>query len=166
MAAPFGRGPGDTGRIIELREFAPDFGSDEAHGAFRTRVPRPFADLMAKGDRHDPLLLQVLPVADETKAVNGFTPDPLGEQTNAAPGVLHKYSSRALIILRGGCAVNCRYCFRREFPYAELSFSQREQQQMLDYVAADLGINEIILSGGDPLMADDQALADLIQQLA
>ena len=140
--------------------------SAAAQADFATRVPRHFASLMTPGDLSDPLLRQVLPVADEVQTVDGFGPDPLGEQQNAAPGVLHKYGSRALLILRGGCAVNCRYCFRRSFPYAELSWSARTQADALAYLASDPAINEVIFSGGDPLMASDGALAELVTALA
>ncbi|WP_420550238.1 EF-P beta-lysylation protein EpmB [Litorivicinus lipolyticus] len=140
--------------------------SAAAQADFATRVPRHFAALMTPGDLDDPLLRQVLPIGDETLQVPGFSDDPLAEQQNAAPGVLHKYGSRALLILRGGCAVNCRYCFRRAFPYAELSWSARTQRDALGYLRADAGINEVILSGGDPLMASDEAIADLVGELA
>jgi EF-P beta-lysylation protein EpmB len=81
------------------------------------------------------------------------------------PGLLHKYSNRVLFIVRGGCAVNCRYCFRRHFPYQENSNNKQQWQQALDYIQAKPEINEVIFSGGDPLMANDEQLAWLINQL-
>jgi EF-P beta-lysylation protein EpmB len=135
----------------------------KARRLFPMRVPRHFADLMQPGDRDDPLLQQVFPNYSEFSAVAGFTADPLLEQSNQTPGLLHKYKSRALLIVRGGCAVNCRYCFRRHFPYADNALSRHQWQQALATLASAPEINEIILSGGDPLMAKDQALADLAQ---
>ncbi|MGH8231610.1 MAG: EF-P beta-lysylation protein EpmB [Steroidobacteraceae bacterium] len=115
---------------------------------FRLLVPRGFVRRMRCGDPHDPLLLQVLPGARELIDLPGYSPDPLGEQAaGSAPGLLHKYSGRALLITTGACAVHCRYCFRREFPYAD----HAEGAAALAAIAADASIEEVILSGGDPL---------------
>ncbi|WMC09927.1 EF-P beta-lysylation protein EpmB [Oceanimonas pelagia] len=136
-----------------------------ARRLFPMRVPYPFADKMQKGNPQDPLLRQVLPLADEFAEVPGFVTDPLDEHDSALPGLLHKYRSRVLLILRGGCAVNCRYCFRRHFPYDDNSPGQGGWQPAVDYIAAHPEINEVILSGGDPLMARDEHIAALLNQL-
>ena len=144
-----------------------DFDSDaEARRLFPMRVPRFFASLMEKGNWQDPLLQQVLPVKQEFLAAPGFTADPLEEHETATPGLLHKYHSRVLLIVRGGCAVNCRYCFRRHFPYADNSLSKQELARNIEYIAANPGINEVILSGGDPLMAKDTHLSELADALS
>ena len=137
-----------------------------ARRLFPMRVPRPFADKMQKGDAQDPLLRQVLPLGEEFNQVPGFVTDPLEEHDSALPGLLHKYRSRVLLVVRGGCAINCRYCFRRHFPYAENSPDQAGWQEALAYIAAHPEINEVILSGGDPLMAKDEHLARLFDALA
>ena len=132
---------------------------------FPVRVPEPFITRMMPGDPHDPLLRQVLAVADERHAVLGFVKDPLDELEGPMPGVLHKYRSRVLVIYRGGCAINCRYCFRRHFPYQEKTLTARDIDGLVSYLKAHPEVNEVILSGGDPLMADDQALAGLFVRL-
>ncbi|MGY5451922.1 EF-P beta-lysylation protein EpmB [Agarivorans sp. MS3-6] len=137
----------------------------EARKLFPMRVPMSFVNRIEKGNPKDPLLLQVLPLAEEFIASPGFTEDPLGEHQSAVPGLLHKYQSRVLFIVRGGCAVNCRYCFRRHFPYQDNSPNKAGWQQALDYIRQDKNINEVIFSGGDPLMANDQQLAWLVGQL-
>lgn len=136
-----------------------------ARRLFPMRVPRPFADKMEKANPLDPLLRQVLPLAEEFQQVPGFVADPLVEHDSALPGLLHKYRSRVLLVLRGGCAVNCRYCFRRHFPYGDNSPDKAGRQAALDYIRRDPGINEVILSGGDPLMASDAHLASLLDEL-
>lgn len=139
---------------------------EKARQLFPMRVPRPFAALMEPNNPHDPLLQQVLPLSDEFNEVAGFHSDPLQETHLQGPtGLLHKYKSRVLLVLRGGCAVNCRYCFRRHFPYQEHQISHTELRQIHDYIAQHPEINEVILSGGDPLMANDKQLTSLIQQL-
>lgn len=144
-----------------------DFGSHaEARRLFPMRVPRYFASLMEKGNWQDPLLLQVLPNNQEFLTAPGFSADPLDEHDTANPGLLHKYQSRVLLIVKGGCAVNCRYCFRRHFPYAENSLSSAELDANITYIAANPEIDEVILSGGDPLMAKDSKLAELASRLA
>ncbi|MDC8833046.1 EF-P beta-lysylation protein EpmB [Alteromonas gilva] len=144
-----------------------DFGSHaEARRLFPMRVPRFFASLMQKGNWQDPLLQQVLPVKQEFLSAPGFSADPLEEHATATPGLLHKYRSRVLLIVRGGCAVNCRYCFRRHFPYADNSLSKQELARNIDYIAAHPVIDEVILSGGDPLMAKDTHLAELANALS
>jgi len=140
-----------------------------AHAAasqFGLRVPREYVDRMEKGNPQDPLLLQVLPVGAELELRPGFVLDPVGDLA-AAPtaGVLHKYQGRALLITTGACAVNCRYCFRRHFPYQDFSAYLDRWQSALDYLRRDSSIKEVILSGGDPLMIADSRLAELFRAL-
>jgi len=132
---------------------------------FPVRVPEPFVTRMMPGDPHDPLLRQVLAVTDERHAMPGFVKDPLDELEGPMPGVLHKYRSRVLVIYRGGCAINCRYCFRRHFPYQENTLTARDIDGLVSYLKVHPEVNEVILSGGDPLMADDQALSGLFVRL-
>jgi EF-P beta-lysylation protein EpmB len=137
----------------------------KARQLFSMRVPRPFVQQMNIGDPNDPLLRQVLPLVDEFRVEPGFHKDPLEEQSSPANGLLHKYHGRVLLILQGGCAVNCRYCFRRHFPYDELTISQRQIDDTLDYIKQNPEVNEVILSGGDPLMAKDERLHKLVREL-
>lgn len=139
--------------------------SSEARKAFAQRVPMSFIQRMKKGDPNDPLLRQVLPVLDELKQVDGFSADPLQEQENAIPGLLHKYKNRVLMILKSGCAVNCRYCFRRHFPYEANKGNKVVWQEAIDYIKRSPEVDEVILSGGDPLMAKDHELVWLLAQL-
>ena len=138
-----------------------------ADRSFPVLVPRPFVELMQAGNEQDPLLRQVLALQDEEQQVSGYVTDPLGElQSNVRPGVVHKYHRRVLLIAAGGCAVNCRYCFRRFFPYGDHRVGRKQWQAALEYVAADDSISEVILSGGDPLLLDDAALEQLGAQVA
>lgn len=138
----------------------------EARKLFSQRVPVNFVDRMEKGNPNDPLLRQVLPIANEFQKQDGYSEDPLEEQSNAIPGLLHKYKNRALLIVKGGCAVNCRYCFRRHFPYQDNKGNKSVWQQSLDYIANCKDLNEVILSGGDPLMAKDHELKWLIDEIS
>ncbi len=136
-----------------------------ASRAFRLRVPWSYVRRMRRGDPRDPLLLQVLPVADELEERPGFVSDPLGERAAvAAPALLRKYRGRALLIATPACAVHCRYCFRREFPYAEQTDGPR-WQEALAQIEHDTSLEEIILSGGDPLSLTDARLAALTRAL-
>lgn len=132
---------------------------------FAMRVPRPFADKMKKGDINDPLLKQVLSIQDENLIVDGYVRDPLQEQSTKQPGLLHKYHGRVLLILTGSCAVNCRYCFRREFPYQSNVLNDKRLQKNIEYIAHEKSISEVILSGGDPLLVSDKQLVEIIRQL-
>ncbi|QUI62340.1 EF-P beta-lysylation protein EpmB [Pseudoalteromonas sp. A22] len=143
---------------FDARDFA-------AKRLFPMRVPRPFIAKMRQGDRHDPLLLQVLPVHQEYLTEAGFSKDPLEEQDAPVPGLLHKYRSRVLLMLKTGCAVNCRYCFRRHFPYQDNQVNKRTLEPVFDYLRTHPEINEVILSGGDPLMAKDDMIAWVLEQL-
>jgi len=136
-----------------------------ARQLFPVRVPKPFIDKMEKGNFDDPLLRQVMPLCDEFIEVDGFNKDPLEEHETATEGLLHKYKHRALMIIKSGCAVNCRYCFRRHFPYAENSPNKERWQAALAYIERNETISEIIFSGGDPLMAKDDHLQWLIEKL-
>lgn len=146
---------------LPVEQFANDI---KARKLFNMRVPRHFANLMAKADPNDPLLLQVLPLAQEFLEQVGYVQDPLEEQNNQLPGLLHKYKSRVLLMFRTGCAINCRYCFRRHFPYGDNSVNKTKLLDALAYIQSDIKINEVILSGGDPLMADDEALSWFIRE--
>src|SRR5690606_33944219 len=113
------------------------------------------------------LLLQVLPQAAELVATPGYTVDPLGENAaNKHSGLLHKYEGRVLLIATQSCAIHCRYCFRRHFPYADNRPGRAQWQQTIDYIAADASISEVILSGGDPLASSNTYLQWLVDALA
>jgi len=141
--------------------------SKKAIESFPLRAPREFVERIKKGAPDDPLLKQILPVKDEEFDANGFTIDPLAEMdTQVVPGLLHKYHGRALLVVTGVCAIHCRYCFRRHFPYADSNPAKDRWQQAIDYLKKDSSISEIILSGGDPLSLPDHRLLDLIQKLA
>jgi EF-P beta-lysylation protein EpmB len=137
----------------------------DAKRLFALRVPRAFIARMEPGNPNDPLLRQVLTSQEEFINAPGFSTDPLEEQHSVVPGLLHKYTNRALLLVKGGCAVNCRYCFRRHFPYAENQGNKRNWQMAMEYIASHPELDEIIFSGGDPLMAKDHELDWLMTQL-
>ncbi len=135
-------------------------------GDFGTLVPEPFLRRMRHQDPTDPLLLQVLATRQESATLPGFSADPLTEADYLrAPGLLQKYAGRALLMAATSCAVNCRYCFRRHFPYTENQGAQALPDAVLAALGADTTINEVILSGGDPLMLRDNTLRTLISRL-
>jgi EF-P beta-lysylation protein EpmB len=137
-----------------------------ADAGFALKVPRAFVRRMRPGDARDPLLLQVLPQLAELDGAPGFSDDAVGDLAAVqAPGVLHKYAGRALLIAAGSCAVNCRYCFRRHFPYAGEIAAANAWRAAIDCLAADTSITEVILSGGDPLVLSTQKLTDLTRAL-
>jgi len=139
----------------------------EAAGSFPLFAPRSYIARMRKGDAHDPLLRQVLPLAAELDSPAGFSLDPVGDrQATIQPGLLHKYAGRVLMVTTGACAVHCRYCFRRHFPYETAPHSPAEWQAAIDEIARDPSVHEVILSGGDPLMIVDEQLASLADRLA
>jgi len=134
---------------------------------FALRVPRGFVARMRHGDARDPLLLQVLPQAAELDDVAGFGFDAVGDlDALTARGVLHKYNGRALLVATGSCAVNCRYCFRRHFPYAEETAAANRWQETIEHLRTDDSVEEVILSGGDPLSLSTAKLAELTRALA
>ncbi|WP_061707690.1 EF-P beta-lysylation protein EpmB [Pseudenterobacter timonensis] len=157
--------PDELLQLLELDQNETLLAGGEAKRLFALRVPRAFVARMEKGNPDDPLLKQTLTSREEFIAAPGFSTDPLEEQNSVVPGLLHKYLNRALLLVKGGCAVNCRYCFRRHFPYAENQGNKRNWQVALDYIAAHPELDEIIFSGGDPLMAKDHELEWLIGQL-
>jgi EF-P beta-lysylation protein EpmB len=139
----------------------------QASQHFPMRVPRSFARRMQKKNPNDPLLLQVLPTGNELVTAEGYTADPVGDaQANIIPGLLHKYAGRVLLIVSGGCAVNCRYCFRRDFPYESNNPGRLEWERALTYIANDSSISEVILSGGDPLVVSNKQLGWLMGRVS
>lgn len=147
-------------RLVGLEHLAERLPPGDA--GFSLRVPRGFVGRMRHGDAQDPLLLQVLPQLAETDATLGYALDAVGDMNaRAAKGVLHKYQGRALLIASGSCAINCRYCFRRHFPYGEEIAAAGQWRQALDHVRQDPSVRELILSGGDPLSLTTPKLAEL-----
>jgi EF-P beta-lysylation protein EpmB len=141
--------------------------SEAAAKNFSLRVPLSFAASMQKNNPNDPLLRQVMPIKDELNIYPGFSNDPVGDLSSATQiGVLHKYQGRVLLINTGSCAINCRYCFRRNFPYSDLQLGKQHENAAIQYIIDNHDISEVILSGGDPLLLNDERLEKLIQQLS
>jgi EF-P beta-lysylation protein EpmB len=160
------RDPRELLALLGLESLAASL-SDEAAARFPLRVPHAFAARMRHGDPADPLLRQVLPVLDEDRIVPGFALDAVGDgAARAARGVIRKYHGRALLVATGACAVHCRYCFRRHFPYAEETAAAEGWRAAVAAIAADATIDEVILSGGDPLALATPKLAELTDALA
>jgi EF-P beta-lysylation protein EpmB len=160
------RDPGELCRLLALPERCVA-AARRAARLFPLFVPRGYLARMKPADPRDPLLLQVLPLAEEETAVPGYTADPVGDRAAVlSPGLLQKYAGRALLVTTGACAVHCRYCFRRHYPYDEGPRSAEEWEPALGRVAADPTIEEVILSGGDPLALVDAHLARLARRLA
>jgi len=159
------RDPRELLALLGLQDLALGV-SSEAAAQFPLRVPRGFVARMRHGDPHDPLLRQVLPLDAEMRPVPGFTLDAVGDgAAKAGPGVIHKYAGRALLVATGSCAVHCRYCFRRHFPYAEETAAAGGWREAIAAIAADPSIEEVLLSGGDPLSLATAKLAELTDAL-
>ncbi|PNS09799.1 EF-P beta-lysylation protein EpmB [Solilutibacter silvestris] len=159
------RDPAELLGLLGLQTLATRI-SPAAMAQFPLRVPRGFVARMRHGDPGDPLLRQVLPLDDEDQVVPGFTLDAVGDgAARAGSGVIRKYRGRALLIATGSCAINCRYCFRRHFPYAEDTAARGQWAEAVEIIAADASIDEVILSGGDPLSLADGKLAELSDAL-
>ncbi|WP_454666153.1 EF-P beta-lysylation protein EpmB [Acinetobacter calcoaceticus] len=160
----------DPLELLNLLELSTDqllSGAILASEQFKLRVPRAFVGKMNVKNPFDPLLLQVLPHHLELEEHPEFVTDPLGEEAaNQLPGVLHKYKSRFLLTLTGACAVHCRYCFRRHFPYQENLPKNDDWPNIKNYIEANPNINEIILSGGDPLTLSNRKIALWLERLS
>jgi EF-P beta-lysylation protein EpmB len=155
--------------LCRLLGFEPAWAAEaeRASRGFSCLVPRPYLSRIQPGNPADPLLLQVLPRAAETVASPGYSADPLGELAACCgPGLLRKYAGRILMVTTGACAVHCRFCFRRHFPYQNSPPVEGFCGPALQKIAADRSLEEVILSGGDPLMLPDAALAQLVEKLA
>ena len=159
----------DAGELCRRLGLPADVADAAAGGAgqFPVFVPPSYLARIGRGDPRDPLLRQVLPDRAETAEIPGFSRDPIDDTAaTLQPGVLQKYAGRALLIATGACAVHCRYCFRRHYPYQEAPHSDSAWDSALASIGADTSITEVILSGGDPLMLVDQRLAALVEKIA
>ena len=160
------RDPVELLGLLELPELAARL-SPAAMAGFPLRVPRGFVARMRRGDPHDPLLRQVLPLDDEDRQVPGFDLDAVGDlAAGGGTGVIHKYRGRVLLVATGSCAIHCRYCFRRHYPYAEQTAAAAGWREALDYLATDTSVSEVLLSGGDPLSLSTAKLAEFTAALA
>lgn len=160
------RDPAELCRLLALPESFTQAALRASQG-FPIFASREFVARIRPGDPTDPLLRQILPVDAELDAVPGFATDPVGDSAaRLLPGLLHKYDRRVLLIVTGACAIHCRYCFRRHYPYEEAPRWPAAWQEVLDRLAEDPSIDEVILSGGDPLTVVDSQLAQLADRLA
>ena len=158
------RDPAELLALLGLESLATGLSATDA--GFPLRVPRGFVARMRHGDPHDPLLRQVLPVLDEDRVVPGFDLDAVGDgAARRGGGVIHKYRGRALLVATGSCAVHCRYCFRRHYPYADDTAAAAGWREAVELIGADDSIHEVILSGGDPLSLATRKLAELTDAL-
>ena len=158
----------DPAELLRLLELPPSLleGALNAERQFALRVPRPYLNRIRRGDPNDPLLLQILPLQQELLEVPGFGTDPLAEaEANKSSGLIHKYRDRVLLVLSGACAINCRYCFRRHFPYADNQLGGAQWQAALDYIRKHEQVSEVIFSGGDPLATPDGRLVRMVREL-
>jgi L-lysine 2,3-aminomutase len=153
--------------LVLLIPAASEHISTAAHSAFPFKASRRYLAKIDPQNAFDPLLLQILPLAIEMQGNNNFSSDPLEEHRyNPLPGLMHKYTSRVLITLVGSCAIHCRYCFRRHFAYEDNRPGTQGLAAIYNYIRAHPKINEVILSGGDPLLANDALLKSVIQSLS
>ncbi len=160
------RDPRELLALVGLPELAARV-SEAAAAQFPLRVPRGFVARMRHGDPADPLLRQVLPLDDEDRVVPGFVLDAVGDrEARGGTGIVHKYDGRALLVATGSCAIHCRYCFRRHFPYGEETAAANQWREALAYLAADPSLAEVLLSGGDPLSLATPKLAEFTDALA
>lgn len=152
--------------LLNYLQIPKDHFSGNAEQLFATRVPRSFAQRMHKSDINDPLLKQVLAIDAETRLIPHFNNDPVGDlHALKQKGLIHKYHGRVLVIATGACAVNCRYCFRRNFPYSDNALSQVDINALLATLRSDTSISEVILSGGDPLLLNDKKIAQWVSDI-
>ncbi|HRX81256.1 MAG: EF-P beta-lysylation protein EpmB [Planctomycetaceae bacterium] len=157
------RDPAELCRELDLpAQIASRFSAE----SFRVFAPRGYVAKMVPGDPSDPLLLQVLPRSEETRQENGFVKDAVGDlDASLAPGLIHKYEGRVLLVATGACAIHCRYCFRRHFPYEATPRSLEAWRPAIERIASDNSVEEVILSGGDPLTLVDGLLEQLVCEL-
>ncbi len=156
----------DPMELVRLLDLPVETVSLSAAQDFRLLVPLSYLKRIVKGDWSDPLLRQVLPLDAELQAVEGFNYDPVGDQyAQVANGVLHKYQGRVLVVTTGACAIHCRYCFRRHFPYTAANPLKQEWEGLFHYLRTNPDVQEVILSGGDPLTLADERLSHLLQGL-
>lgn len=160
----------DTDTLLDILEIDDNkirATAKQATKLFPLKATHSYINSISKANINDPLLRQILPLGNELDSTPGYTNDPTGDQiATQSPGLLHKYAGRVLIILTSACAIHCRYCFRREYPYADSSAQRKEWQHIQQYLKQDSSIEEVILSGGDPLMLDNKKLADLLNMIS
>jgi EF-P beta-lysylation protein EpmB len=160
------QGFSSSSELLQFLELPIDAMCNKAEITFKTRVPKGFVALMQPGNINDPLLLQVLAQPREMVEASEYEKDPLQEgKKNPIKGLIHKYHGRVLLTITGACAIHCRYCFRRHFPYQKNNPGQNGWADVLEYLEKDNHIHEVILSGGDPLIANDLVLSNLIESL-
>ena len=158
--------PKELLKILNLKNNSKYYKS-QSDKIFSLRVPHSFVSRMTKNNPQDPLFLQVITNNQEFLNAPGYTKDPIKEKKNIIlPGLLHKYNDRVLLLIKTNCAINCRYCFRKYFPYEDNQGNKINWIKALEYIQKNKNLNEVIFSGGDPLMAKDHELSWLIESIS
>lgn len=122
---------------------------------------------LAKAGKHERMLKQYLPDEQELTTEASFTHDPLDEaDATFMPGVIKKYAHRLLLITTSICPVHCRYCFRKNYRYPKSHPGTHQFKEALAYIDTDDSLNEVILSGGDPLSLEDKLLDHLVKSIS
>jgi EF-P beta-lysylation protein EpmB len=157
----------DSHNLLKFLELEGIESEIDANPMFPIRVSKSFAHRMEKGNSNDPLLRQILPLQSENNIAPGYRVDAVGDLTaKKQRGLIQKYQGRILVIMTGACAVHCRYCFRRHFPYQKESMSAKEKSEILTYIKTDHTLEEVIFSGGDPLLLTNESLQEWAEDLA
>lgn len=159
----------DPAQLLAALHLPPELtaAANRAAEGFPLFAPWSYIRRMTRGKLDDPLLRQVLPLGEELQDVAGFEQDAVGDAGAVkSAGLLQKYQGRALLVTTGACAIHCRYCFRRHYPYSTSPRSVDDWEPALDLIRADDSIEEALLSGGDPLTLVDRTLGELAQRLA
>lgn len=128
------------------------------------RITRYYLDLIQEPG--DPIWRQCVPDVRELHSSEDSM-DPLDEERlSPVPLVVHRYPDRVLLLASGGCAVYCRFCTRkRKVGCAAMGVSEEHLEAALDYIASTTRIRDVILSGGDPLLLEDDRLEKLLRRL-
>ncbi len=155
----------DLAQIIRLTD--EELVGLNAPNKFRVDITPYFASLIDPDDPNCPVRLQVIPRARELEAFENMMVDSLGEDAHSpAPGLVHRYPDRVLMLVTTQCASYCRYCTRSRIvgdPHA--TFSRHQHDLQIAYLRKTPQVRDVLLSGGDPLILPQKVLEDLLCRL-
>ncbi len=130
-------------------------------------IPPRLATRIKEAGEDSPLWKQFVPSAEETEGDQSFgLYDPIADgEHSKGSGIIHRYRNRLLFSPTTICPVNCRYCFRKEELSQGDDVLKGRLGKLIDYLDERPEVNEVVLTGGDPLMLSDKKLAHIFNEL-
>jgi len=156
-------------QLQEILQLVPEEieGIKQSKGRLALAVTPYFVSIMDAGNPNCPVRRQAIPRIEECHLSKNDLVDPCGEDKNSpVPGLVHRYPDRVLLLVTDQCATYCRYCTRRRLVGSnERAITQGNFEEVLKYLKTHKKVRDVLLSGGDPLLLENERLEEILSRV-